>query len=86
MGETGLTIFFVKFIFMTSFRGSKYLQCMYFVVTEKNWQICEAHLRYPFNFITEFQGCTDTAMKIDVHIFSAYMQYGHKCIHFSRVT
>ena len=43
-------------------------------------------LKYLCNFITEFQGSTDAAMKIDMHIFSVCTQYGHKHIHFSRVT
>ena len=43
--------------------------CSYVLVTEKNRLICKAHLRYTCNFITEFQGCTDSAMKI--YIFYA---------------
>ena len=41
-------------------------------------------LKVPCNFITEFQGRTDPAINIDMHIFSACMQYGHKRIQFSR--
>ena len=52
----------------------------------ENRLICKGHLSYTCNFITEFQGRTDPTMKIDMHIFPACMQYGHKCIHFSRVT
>ena len=50
--------------------------CTYVLVTEKNRPICKAHLRYTCDFITEFKGHTDPAMKIDMHIFSACMQYG----------
>ena len=60
--------------------------CTYVLVTEKNRLICKAHLSYPCNFITEFQRRTDPTMKIDMHLFSACTQYGHKHIHFSRVT
>ena len=64
--------------------------CTYILVTEKNRLICKAYLRYTCDFITEFiytrKGRTGPAMKIDMHIFSACMQYGHKHIHFSRVT
>ena len=49
-------------------------------------QSCKGHLSYTFDFITEFQGHTDSTMKIDMHIFSACTQYGQKRIHFSRVT
>ena len=59
---------------------------MYVLVTEKNWLICKAHLRYPCNFITEYQSRTDPAMEIDMHIFSTFTQYGDKRIHLSRVT
>ena len=45
--------------------------CMYILVTEKNRLICKGHLSYTCVFITEFQGRTDPAMKIDIHIFSA---------------
>ena len=48
--------------------------------------ICKAHLRYTCDFITEFKGHTVPAMKIEMHIFTACSQYGHKRIHFSRVT
>ena len=59
---------------------------MYVLVTKKNWWLCEAHLRYPCNFLAAFQGHINPAMKIDMHIFSVCMQYGDKHIHFSRVT
>ena len=62
------------------------ITCTYVLLTEKNRRIRKAHLRYPCNFITEFKGRTDSAMKIDMHIFSACTQCGHKHIHFSRVT
>ena len=60
--------------------------CAHALVTEKNRLICKGYLRYPCNFITEFQGRSDPAMKMDMQIFSECTQYGHKCIHFSRVT
>ena len=60
--------------------------CTYVLFTEKNRLICKAHLRYTCDFITEFKDRTGPAMKIDMHIFSACTQYGHKRIHFSRVT
>ena len=60
--------------------------CAHTSSLQKNRQICKAHLRYMCNFITEFQGRTDTAMNIDMHIFSVCTEYGHECNHFSRVT
>ena len=43
----------------------------------------KAHLRV---FTTESQGRTDSAMEIDMHIFSACTQDSYKRIHASRVT
>ena len=60
--------------------------CAHVLVTEKNRLIYKRHLSYTCDFITEFQGRLDPTMNIDMHIFSACTQYGHKRIHFSRVT
>ena len=60
--------------------------CTYVLVTEKNRLIYKGHLSYICDFITEFQGRTDPAMKIDMHIFFACTQYGHTRMHFSKVT
>ena len=51
--------------------------CMYVLATEKNRLICKEPSRHTCNFITESQGRTDPAMKIDMHIFSACTQ----CVH-----
>ena len=44
----------------------------------KNRLICKGHLSYTGDFITKYQGRTDPTMKIDMHIFSAWTQYGYK--------
>ena len=43
--------------------------CTYVLVTEKNRLICKGHLSYTFDFMTEYQGFTDPAMSIGMHIF-----------------
>ena len=60
--------------------------CRYVLVTEKNRLICKGHLRYTCDFLTKYQGRTGPAMKICMHIFSAYTQDIYKRIHASRVT
>ena len=55
-----------------------YHMCMYVLVTEKNWLICRGHLSYTCNFITEFWGYGDSAMKIGMHmiicVLAAWLQ------------
>ena len=63
-----------------------HFMCTYILVTEKNRLICKAHLRYTCDVITEFKYCKGPALKIDMHIFCACTQCGHKRIHLSRVT
>ena len=75
---------FCLFLFKVSL--TSYRTCTYVLVTEKNQLICKAHLRYTYDFITEFKGRTGPAMKTDMHISSACTQHSHKHIHFSRVT
>ena len=49
--------------------------CMYVLVTEKTGLICKGHLSYTCDFLTKYQGRTDPAMKIGMHICSACTQY-----------
>ena len=42
--------------------------CTYVLLTEKNRLICKGHLSYTCDFITEFRGRRDLAMKIGMHI------------------
>ena len=52
----------------------------------ENRLIGKGHLSYTCDFIKEYQGGTDPAMKIGMHIFSASTQWSCKIIHISRVT
>ena len=45
------------------------IRVTYVLVTEKkNRRICEGHLSYTCDFITELRGCRDPAIKIGFHI------------------